>query len=231
MPAPTIALVVGREPELRYSLHRGYVDAAWAAGAMPVVLAPPPPGEPLDRFVEYVTSCDGLMLTGGGDIDPGAYGEVPSAPLMSVDPTRDAAELAATHAALEAGLPVLGICRGIQLLAVASGGTLHQDLGAAGFTGHHWEEERQHETVHLVEASAGSLAAAVLPTDRLVNSIHHQAVKTLGADLVTTAVSEDGVIEAVEGDRVLGLQWHPERLFSTDARHLAPFRWFVEQAA
>ena len=231
MPVPTIALLVGREPELRYSLHRGYVDAAWAAGAMPVVLAPPPEGEPLDRFLEFVTSCDGLMLTGGGDIDPSTYGDAPNVPLMSVDPLRDVAELAAAQAALMAGLPVLGICRGIQLLAVAGGGTLHQDLAAAGFTGHHWEEERQHEVVHEVEVDGGSIAASVVPADRRVNSIHHQAVKTLGADLAVTARSEDGVIEAVEGDRVLGVQWHPERLFTTDPRHLAPFTWFVEQAA
>jgi putative glutamine amidotransferase len=231
MRTPTIALLVGREPELRYSLHRGYVDAAWAAGAMPVVLAPPPEHEPLDRFVGFVLACDGLMLTGGGDIEPRTYGEAPTATLMSVDPTRDAAELAATRAALMAGLPVLGICRGIQLLAVAGGGTLHQDLGAAGFTGHHWEEERQHEAVHLVEVDAGSIAASVVAADRRVNSIHHQAVKTVGADLAITARSEDGVIEAVEGDRVLGVQWHPERLFTTDPRHLAPFAWFVEQAA
>jgi putative glutamine amidotransferase len=231
MPVPTIALLVGREPELRYSLHRGYVDAVWAAGAMPVVLAPPPEGEPLDRFVEFVASCAGLVLTGGGDIDPSAYGEAANVELMSVDPQRDVAELAATQAALGAGLPVLGICRGIQLLAVASGGALHQDLTTSGFAGHHWEEERQNETVHLVEVDADSVAASVVPADRRVNSIHHQGVKAVGADLAVTARSEDGVVEAVEGDRVLGVQWHPERLFTTDPRHLAPFAWFVEHAA
>jgi putative glutamine amidotransferase len=231
MPAPTIALLVGREPELRYSLHRGYVDAVWAAGAMPVVLAPPPAGADLGRFVEYVASCDALLLTGGGDIDPGAYGEAATVPLMSVDAGRDAAELAATRAALDAGLPILGICRGIQLLAVAGGGALHQDLATAGFTGHHWEEERQHEAVHVVEVSAGTIAASVVPEDRRVNSIHHQGVKAVGADLAITARSEDGVVEAIEGDRVLGVQWHPERLFATDARHLAPFAWLLGAAA
>jgi putative glutamine amidotransferase len=231
MPAPTIVLLVGREPELRYSLHRGYVDAVWAAGAMPVVLAPPPPGADLGRFVEYVASCDGLLLTGGGDIDPTTYGETATVPLMSMDTDRDVAELAATQAALDAGLPILGICRGIQLLAVASGGALHQDLVTAGFTGHHWEEERQHETVHLVEVDGGSVAASIVPVDRRVNSIHHQGVKAVGVDLTITATSEDGVVEAVEGDRVLGVQWHPERLFSTDPRHLAPFAWLLEQAA
>jgi putative glutamine amidotransferase len=231
MPVPTIALLVGREPELRYSLHRGYVDAVWAAGAMPVVLAPPPEGEPLDRFVEFVASCDGLLLTGGGDIDPAAYGEESNVELMSVDRQRDVAELAATRAALGAGLPILGICRGIQLLAVASGGALHQDLTASGFTGHHWEEDRQNETVHVVEVDAGSITASIVPADRRVNSIHHQGVKAVGVDLAVTARSEDGVVEAVEGDRVLGVQWHPERLFTSDPRHLAPFTWFLEQAA
>jgi putative glutamine amidotransferase len=231
MTTATIAILVGREPELRYSLHRGYVDAVWAAGAMPVVLAPPPEGAELDRFVDYVTRCDGLLLTGGGDVHPSAYGEEPADSLMAVDAGRDRAELAATAAALETGMAVLGICRGIQLLAVASGGALHQDLAAAGFAGHHWEEERQHETVHVVEAEPGSTIASLLPADRLVNSIHHQAVKVPGPDLAVSARSEDGVIEAIEGDRLLGVQWHPERLLGTDPRHLAPFTWLLRRAA
>jgi putative glutamine amidotransferase len=231
MPAPTVALLIGREPDLRYSLHRGYTDAVWAAGGVPVVLTPPPMDVPIDAFAEHVSRCDALLLTGGGDVDPGAYGEQPRVELMGVDPSRDRAELAATHAAVAAGLPVLGICRGIQLLAVALGGRLHQDLASDGFTGHHWEEERQHETVHTVEVVAGSAAASLVPADRLVNSIHHQAVRDPGPSLVVTARSEDGVTEAVEGEHALGLQWHPERLFTTDPRHLAPFAWLVERAA
>jgi putative glutamine amidotransferase len=231
MPAPTVALLVGREPDLRYSLHRGYADAVWAAGGVPLVLTPPPADVGLDAFVAAVAGCDALLLSGGGDVDPAAYGETARVALMGVDAERDRAELAATHAAVEAGRPVLGICRGIQLLSVALGGRLHQDLAADGFAGHHWEEERQHEVVHLVEVVAGSTTASVVPADRLVNSIHHQAVRDPGPALEVTARSEDGVIEGVEGDRLLGVQWHPERLFRTDPRHLAPFAWLLRCAA
>ncbi len=125
---------------------------------------------------------------------------------------------------------MLGICRGIQVLAVAHGGTLHQDLAADGFTGHHWDEERQHEPVHVVEVVAGTATADALGGARVVNSIHHQAVKQCGS-LTATAWSDDGVIEAVEGERVLGLQWHPERLCDREPCHLAPFEWLVGAAA
>ncbi len=231
MTAPTVAILVGLEPELRYSLHRGYADAVWAAGGVPLVITPPPTHVELDAFVEAVVACDALLLTGGGDVDPGAYGEHARVELMSVDANRDRAELAATRTALEARLPVLGICRGIQLLAVAHGGALHQDLATDGFVGHHWDEERQHEVVHAIEVEAGTAAASVVPVDRLVNSIHHQGVRLPGDGLTVTARSEDGVTEALEGDKVLGVQWHPERLFTTDPCHLAPFRWLLEVAA
>jgi putative glutamine amidotransferase len=228
--APTIAILIGRDPATRYSLHRGYVDAVWAAGAIPIVLAPPPAGALLERFVEIIGRCDGLLLSGGGDVDPTVYGEPPTADLMSIDGARDRAELVATRETLEAGRPILGICRGIQLLAAAHGGALHQDLVSAGFTGHHWAEDRQSEPVHAVDVTARTAAADALAGHRTVNSIHHQAVKDPGS-LTPTAWSDDGVVEAIEGDKVLGLQWHPERLRERDARHLAPFEWLVSAAA
>jgi putative glutamine amidotransferase len=124
------------------------------------------------------------------------------------------------------GRRVLGICRGMQIMAVASGGTLHQHLPTAGFE-HHWEESRQYEPVHEVIADAGSKAAFALGGTVKVNSIHHQAVRKAGEGLHATAWSDDGVIEAVEGDELLGVQWHPERLLDSDGRHLAPFRWLA----
>jgi putative glutamine amidotransferase len=143
---------------------------------------------------------------------------------MDVDPWRDDTEVAVVRQARTQGKRILGVCRGIQLLAVANGGTLIPDLVAAGFDGH-WEEERQYEPVHAVRAEPGSIAAAVLGDVTLVNSIHHQAVADPGPMLHATAWSSDGVIEAIEGSGLLGLQWHPERLSESDARHLAPFAW------
>jgi putative glutamine amidotransferase len=220
-----VALLVGRDPSHRYSLHRGYVDAVWEVGGTPVVLTPPP-ADALDRYLEVVAGCDALCVTGGGDVDPDRYGARGDDGLMDVDPRRDAAELAAVDAALAAGATVLGICRGIQLIAVARGGTLHADLPAAGYTGH-WEEERQHEPVHAISVDGGSVAESALAGATVVNSIHHQAVLDPGPHLRVTGRSDDGVIEAIESDGVLGVQWHPERLWTSDARHLAPFRWLV----
>lgn len=227
--APTIAVLVGREPAHRYSVHHAYVDAVWAVDAVPVVLAPPPADVALDALRDFVATCDGLLLTGGGDVDPAAYGEAPAAPLMDIDPLRDRAELAALEVALAGERPVLGICRGIQVLAVALGGRLHQDLTQAGYRDH-WEEERQFEPVHTVSAEPGSLAARALGGTAVVNSIHHQAVQEPGSALRATAWSDDGVIEAVEGNGALGVQWHPERLVRHDARHLAPFTWLRNTA-
>jgi putative glutamine amidotransferase len=167
-----------------------------------------------------------VCVTGGGDVEPARYGQRPAVPLMDVDPARDVAETAVVRACVATGVAVLGICRGIQMLSVALGGALHQDLAHAGFDGH-WEEERQCEAVHPVEADPGSLAAGSLAGAAAVNSIHHQAVSEPGPRLRATAWSADGVIEAVEGPGLLGVQWHPERLFARDQRHLAPFRWLV----
>ena len=224
--SPTVALLVGREPALRYSLHHGYADSVWRVGATPLVLTPPPSPSDIERYVEAALSCSAICATGGDDVDPRLYGEEPSPEITKVDAGRDAAEIAVVRAAVEAGVPVLGICRGIQLIAVALGGSLYQDLPAAGYPGH-WEEERPASAVHAVTAAAGSVAQTVLAGATSVNSIHHQAVRSVGPSLSATAWSGDGMIEAVETTGVLGVQWHPERLAAVDERHLAPFHWLA----
>jgi putative glutamine amidotransferase len=125
------------------------------------------------------------------------------------------------------GKRVLGVCRGAQLLAIMGGGTLIHDLVTKGIDGH-WDEEGQYHPVHGIEAAPGSCAATVLGSVTQVNSIHHQAIADPGQSLRVTAWSPDGIIEAVEAPGLLGVQWHPERLSATDARHLAPFAWAVE---
>ena len=232
MRAARIAVLVGREPAERYSLHRGYADALWEVGAHPLVLTPPPrpagpgPDAHLERYLEAVRACDGICVTGGGDVDPARYGESPAPGLMDLDPRRDTAEIEAVRAARAAGQPVLGICRGIQVIAVATGGTLHQDLGVAGYPGH-WDEARQYEPVHPVELEPGSLAAKVFGPAATVNSIHHQAVSGVGDAVTVTGRAPDGVVEAIEGPGLLAVQWHPERLYRSDPAALAPFRWLA----
>ena len=237
-----VAVLIGRHPGERYSLHRGYVDALTSVGASPLLV---PAGGGLTQLdVEgWLEGCGAVLLTGGGDVSPAAYGMAPSTDtldeidtldetdtLNEIDADRDHVELAATRWAVATGRPVLGICRGIQLVTVALGGTLIQDLPTAGHHGH-WDLEREYEPSHALKVEPGSRAESALGGAEVVNSIHHQAVAEPGPRLVATAWSLDGVIEAVEsadGTPVLGLQWHPERLAGTDARHLAPFRWLVE---
>lgn len=221
---PPVAIIVGRTPLDRYSVNRGYVDGVLAAGGRPVIV-PAGPGVRPELALEALDGVRAVVLTGGGDVTPAHYGAPEHPKAMELDTDRDLLELEVTRAAVDRGIPVLGICRGIQLLAVAMGGRLVADLPDAGFEGH-WQEELQYEPVHAVEAEIGTQAALALGGTTFVNSIHHQAVADPGS-LRTTARSTDGVIEALEGDGVLGVQWHPERLLGTDPRHAAPFHWLV----
>ena len=220
-----VALMVGRSPETRFSVHRGYVEALFAVGATPMIV-PSGPGCDQSRVLDLVARGDALILSGGHDIDPTFYGEARGQGEKDLDPARDEAEIAAYQAAVSAGKAILGICRGIQLMAVADGGTLYPDLPAAGFAGHE-DEEHESEPSHEILADGGTAALKVLAGTTKVNSIHHQAVRSTGQVLKATAWSPDGVIEAVEGPGRLGIQWHPERMWPNDARHLAPFEWLV----
>lgn len=227
-PAPAVAILCGRSPEERYSTHRGYVASVTAAGGFPILVPAGPDVDPC-AVVEVVGRCAAVVATGGGDVDPELYGTTVTdsdIPLMELDRQRDHVEIVAVQHALSQGKRVLGVCRGAQLLAVIGGGTLVLDLVDTGLCGH-WDEERQYQEVHTVTAEPGSTVASLLCSVRMVNSIHHQAIADPGQDLRATAWSDDGVIEAVEGCGVLGVQWHPERLAPTDARHLAPFHWVL----
>ncbi|MEU5959983.1 gamma-glutamyl-gamma-aminobutyrate hydrolase family protein [Micromonospora parva] len=181
-----------------------YTRAVTAAGGRAVVLPPD------DVDADVVGVLDGLLLAGGADVGPGRYGQ-PTDPRTEDRPDRDAGELTVLAAALAAGLPVLGVCRGMQLLAVAYGGALHQHL--PDVVGH--EAHRPAPGVygaHPVRFAPGSLAASVLAGVDQVNSYHHQAVADPGR-LTVTGWAGDGVVEAVEDPErpfVLGVQWHPE---------------------
>jgi putative glutamine amidotransferase len=204
-------------------LPRRYADCVAAAGGVPVLL-PPVPG------IEHaVARLDGLILSGGGDIDPAAFGADAAPETRGVKPARDAAEFALVTAAFERGLPFLGICRGLQVLNVARGGTLHQHLPAVvGHDGH--RPALGSYGSHLVTVApwsrlAGLLGAAGEPDGLAVPTHHHQAIDRLGEGLTATAWAADGIIEAVEvaapasGNGfplALAVQWHPEA--GTDPR-------------
>jgi putative glutamine amidotransferase len=220
----TTSLTVGKTPERAY-VNSAYLHAVQQAGGVPVAL--PPPLSP-DSLARLLRGLDGLLLTGGGDMDPTLLGEAPHASLSEVAPARDALELAAIRTALDRRLPILAICRGIQVLNVALGGSLFQDLATEpGTTLQHNQSAPRTEPTHTVTVKAGSRLAETLGAEALeVNSMHHQAVKALGAGLVAVAWGPDQIIEGVEltdPERVvLGVQWHPEELVgrSEPARRL-----------
>jgi putative glutamine amidotransferase len=200
--------VNGRE---RVTLNTAYVIALDRAGlvplALPTMLAP-------ERAVLALESVRGLVLSGGEDVEPARYGATPHPKLEDRDPARDAAELALIAAARERRLPILAICRGIQILNVALGGTLYQDLGSErpGPIAH------ANDSRHAVRVEPGSLLERTLGARAVtVNSRHHQAIRDLAPGLRAVAWAEDGLIEAAEpadaaAPWTLAVQWHPEDL-------------------
>jgi putative glutamine amidotransferase len=225
----TVVGIVAGQADACISLLRAYVDGVLAAGGTPVVLpAVLEPGD--ERLEEALRPVGALLLTGGGDIAPERYGARPTTTLDHVDPVRDDLELRALAWAEQSGVRVLGICRGAQLIAVAHGGSLLQDLPAAGFDAHvDVRHDRGYATLrHGIKADPDSLTDAVLGGLDEVNTHHHQAVHSPGNGLTATAWSADGVIEAIEGPGLLGVQWHPETLVAAEPRHLRPFQWLVD---
>ena len=177
----------------------------------------------LEAAEEMVQGIDGLLLTGGSDLDPGYYGEEPLPELGETVPERDAFEMAVLRHALERSMPVFGICRGMQLLNVALGGTLYQDLPSQLHPDliAHRQQMPKWQWTHEVEVDAGSEVAKIMEATRLrVNSYHHQAIKDLPDDLMAVAHASDGVIEVVESHDLserwlVGVQWHAEAMRDT----------------
>ena len=194
-----------------------YVEGVAGAGGVPVVL--PPTGD--ETAAEAVIrSLDGLLLSGGSDLDPGYYGEEPVPELGVTLPERDAFEMTLVGLALRRGMPVFGICRGMQVLNVALGGTLYQDLPSQWERDvlKHRQDTPKWQPTHEVRVEDGSYVAGVMDREVVkVNSYHHQGVKDLARGLLATGRSSDGVVEAVEAVDVserwlLGVQWHAEAM-------------------
>jgi gamma-glutamyl-gamma-aminobutyrate hydrolase PuuD len=210
-------------------LPESYFELVAAAGGRPLLLPPPrtAPGGPGQGAEEVIAVLDGLVLTGGGDVDPLAYDEEAAPEVAGVNVNRDASERALLRAALQADLPVLAICRGCQVLNVELGGTLHQHLpDVIGHTDHRTAPYVFGEVE--IDTEPGTLVAGVFGGRPTVRCSHHQAIRELGHGLVPTARTHDGVVEAVEmpGTRfVLAVQWHPEE--SHDQR---PFDALVRAA-
>jgi putative glutamine amidotransferase len=228
----TTSITVGKAPERAY-VNSAYLAAVQDAGGVPVPL---PPQLDDHALSEIAGRLDGLLLTGGGDIDPALFGESPHETLYEVAPIRDRLEMALVHRFMERRRPILAVCRGIQLLNVALGGSLYQDVGSdPGTQIRHQQNEPRSQPTHQVKVMPGSFLARVLGSEALeVNSMHHQAVKGLGRGLVAVAFAPDGIVEGVElsdpdpDHFVLGVQWHPEELFELDAAARRLFRAFAD---
>jgi putative glutamine amidotransferase len=222
----SLAAVEGRE---RVQVNSSYVKAIVQAGGVPLLLPAQIGREAIRALLPRV---DGLLLTGGGDVDPERYGERPAGTKMgTVLAARDKMEIEAARQALDGGLPILAICRGMQVLNVALGGTLYQDI-PADFAVH--VEHGTAEARHAIRVEASSRLARLLGEGEIeVNSRHHQAVKAPGKGLCAVAWTDDGIVEGVElpGDRfVVGVEWHPEDMLEEKAT-LGLFAGFVAACA
>lgn len=207
-----------------------YLDGLRRAGAIPLALGGTPAVDP----TSYLTRFDGLLLVGGPDVDPSRYGEAAHPAAYGLDPRRDEAEVVLSRAALAIGLPLFGICRGIQLLNVALGGTLWQHVADLDLPVSHGVPAGSGvPAAHPVDVAQGSRLACLVGAARVEGcvSIHHQAVRDVAPGLVATAWSPDGLVEAVEtppeGPWCVAVQWHPERSAAEDPVQQALFDGFV----
>jgi len=216
--------------------HLTYARCIYHAGGLPLLL----PTLPEADADEILQPLDGLLLSGGGDLDPSHWGELPHPNLGEVDPERDRFEMALLQAALRLDLPVFGICRGVQVMAVATGGDVWQDIPAqcTDSLSHQQTAERALPS-HAVRIVPDSKLAQILGLDAgksadelclLVNSCHHQAPRNCGTVFSPVAWSVDGLVEglALAGPAfALGVQWHPEEMADTDPRQARLFRAFI----
>ncbi len=242
--APRIAITtkIVNDPDYRIEVQgacSSYAESVIDAGGLPFFI---PLSDPA-LSARYIEACDGVIFSGGEDVDPFLYGATPSPKLGEVSRRRDDFELSLFQACMKAGKPILGICRGLQLINVALGGTLIQDIPSELQTQiqHTDDEDRWLELVHSVEVKQYTLLSLVMKEGvHKVNSIHHQCIKDLGRGLrVSSVCRDDGVIEAIESDSKLPLvavQWHPEVLWqddkTSDARSASRgiFRWLIDEA-
>ncbi|KUO72611.1 MAG: glutamine amidotransferase [Clostridia bacterium BRH_c25] len=215
-----------------YSVSSNYTDSVVLAGGIPVYI----PVSSEKDYESYIKILDGIIFTGGADISPLSYGENPISLVNNMSSVRDAYEIGLFRTAYVNNMPILGICRGNQLINVALGGSLYQDINAQvpGSLGHSPSGIAVDELYHSIEIAKKSKLYDIFDKEKIyVNSFHHQAVKELGNSLILAAMSEDGVIEGIEGtDRefLVGIQCHPECLTKRYSSFLKLFEELVSAA-
>ena len=227
--------ITGNCADQATTLAEGYYRSVLEAGGMPVII---PPYEQTDLLMQQLDRLDGIIFSGGGDINPLYLGEQPVPQLHGITPVRDRQELLLARLAYDRQLPMLGICKGIQVITAAMGGKLYQDLPSQkpdGVSIKHSQELARTEASHTVSICPDTLLYYIYGADEMaVNSFHHQAVKEVPAGFRISALSPDGVVEAIESAEwksIVGVQWHPECfILSGDRSHIPLFEWLVGEA-
>lgn len=222
-PRPLIG-ISANTADIDLTLRRVYCDQIVRAGGVPMVL---PPVDDAEVLINMLEGIDGLVLTGGADYNPLWYGEQPEKELHTINSTRDLPELLLTRLAFNRQIPILGICRGVQTIAIALGGNLVQDLKTPL---KHSQDAPRSEATHSVTITEGSTLYGLYGQETFVNSFHHQAVKDCGSHLHVVATAPDGVIEAVESTEqkaLMGVQWHPEWMGDEG---LKLFEWLTQRS-
>lgn len=222
-PRPLIG-ISANTADIDLTLRRVYCDQIVRAGGVPMVL---PPVDDVEVLINMLEGIDGLVLTGGADYNPLWYGEQPEKELHTINSTRDLPELLLTRLAFNRQIPILGICRGVQTIAIALGGNLVQDLKTPL---KHGQDAPRSEATHSVTITEGSTLYGLYGQETFVNSFHHQAVKDCGSSLHVVATAPDGVIEAVESTEqkaLMGVQWHPEWMGDEG---LKLFEWLTQRS-
>ncbi len=201
----------------RAYVNQDYVESVLRAGAIPFII---PFNEDLEITKLMVEKVDGVILSGGHDVEPSNYGENPLMKIGEVFPQRDDFDMTIYNTAIELKKPIFGICRGFQIINVVNGGTLYQDLSYADFVKlKHDQRDNPAQVTHSIELEEGTFLFDILGKNAKVNSFHHQIVKGVANGFKVVAKSPDGVVESIqkidEDTFVIGVQWHPEMLSST----------------
>ncbi|MDQ2816822.1 MAG: gamma-glutamyl-gamma-aminobutyrate hydrolase family protein [Candidatus Eremiobacteraeota bacterium] len=238
---PRVAITVNPAEASDANARLTYRRAVECAGGDPVLLEPV---EGVENIAASLAAFDGLLVPGGKDLAPHEYGGRPHPAVLADSPQRDAFELDALRLAKASGLPTLAICRGVQVMNVALGGSLYEDIAdqyrsPSGAKIRHVQtpEHARSDTTHPVDIVGGSKTAAILGSRSLAtNSMHHQALRRVAFDLAAVATARDGIVEAVELKEhthpfFIGVQWHPEELIDRDAPSRMLFARFVREAA
>lgn len=232
-PCPVIG-ITGNYSTQTCTLAEGYYQSVLKAGGIPFII---PPFSETDCLGELLDQLDGIIFSGGGDINPLLLGEEPIKELHSITPQRDLQELLLARLAYDRQIPMLGICKGMQVINAALGGTLYQDIHTQmeGTRIKHSQDLDREYPSHTITISPDSILEKLFGNQLAVNSFHHQACKDVAPGLKTTATSPDGVIEAIESSEhksVLGLQWHPETYTLRSSTEMQPiFQWLIQESS